>query len=142
MKTTLNHFTHCCESPCYIAVIFQLYSYESLYCRLHLHRWRRKQYENGGGSWRAQEREPIRGSGAEVQGSVLGPLLFVLYAADVTAIAIIHSIRVHTYADDTRLLHFLFWGASTVWGIMSNGVTYRAHFNYHSIVPCIGLTSN
>jgi len=43
------------------------------------------------------------------QGSVLGPLLYVLYAytADVTAIAAIHSVRVHTYTDDTTTLHLL-----------------------------------
>jgi hypothetical protein len=36
------------------------------------------------------------------QGSVLGPLLFVLYAADVMNIAQSHGIHVHTYADDMQ----------------------------------------
>jgi len=37
------------------------------------------------------------------QGSVLGPLLFVVYTADVISIAAMHNVRVHTYADDTQL---------------------------------------
>ena len=36
----------------------------------------------------------------------LGPLLFVLYTADVTAIAAAHSVCVHTYADDSQLYTF------------------------------------
>lgn len=37
------------------------------------------------------------------QGSVLGPVLFILYAADVIAIAERNGFRVHSYADDTQL---------------------------------------
>jgi len=38
------------------------------------------------------------------QGSVLGPLLFILYAAaDVVAIAQRYGFQVHSYADDTQL---------------------------------------
>ena len=37
------------------------------------------------------------------QGSVLDPLLFILYAADVIAIAQRHGFQVHSYADDTQL---------------------------------------
>ena len=37
------------------------------------------------------------------QGTVLGPLLFVLYAADVIEIATSLGVRVHSYADDTQL---------------------------------------
>ena len=36
------------------------------------------------------------------QGSVLGPLLFVLYAADVMNIAVQHEVRIHAYADDMQ----------------------------------------
>ena len=37
------------------------------------------------------------------QGSVLGPLLFVLYTADVINIAASLGVKVHVYADDTQL---------------------------------------
>src|SRR5208282_5418787 len=36
------------------------------------------------------------------QGSVLGPLLFVLYAADVMQIAHSHGVKIHAYADDLQ----------------------------------------
>jgi len=36
------------------------------------------------------------------QGSVLGPLLFVLYAADVRTIALHHGVRIHAFADDLQ----------------------------------------
>ena len=36
-------------------------------------------------------------------GSVLGPILFLLYCADVTNIAERHGVTAHSYADDTQL---------------------------------------
>ena len=37
------------------------------------------------------------------KGSFLGPVLFLLYTAEVTAIAYRHSVGAHSYADDTQL---------------------------------------
>ena len=37
------------------------------------------------------------------QGSVLGPILFLVYCADVMAIAYRHGLGVHFYADDRQL---------------------------------------
>jgi len=37
------------------------------------------------------------------QGSVLGPVLFLVYCADAIAIARRHGLEVHSYADDSQL---------------------------------------
>ena len=41
------------------------------------------------------------------QGSILGPLLFILYTSHITRIASSHDVQTHLYADDTQLyIHF------------------------------------
>jgi len=41
------------------------------------------------------------------QGSVLGPLFFILYMADLAGRAVKYGVSLHAYADDTQLyLHF------------------------------------
>jgi len=37
------------------------------------------------------------------QGSVLEPLLFVLYTSDISDVAARHSLKPHSFADDTQL---------------------------------------
>jgi len=56
--------------------------------------------------FRASNSDPMMVSCGIPQGSVLGPILFLLYTADVVRIVKTHSLHPHLYADDTQIYGF------------------------------------
>ena len=64
-----------------------------------------------------------------VQGSVLGPLLFVLYMANLADLAAMHDVTLYAFVDDTQLyIHYEFHNMATSMDVLEHCIQNIGHW--------------